>query len=123
MRERIKKTAAVFICIILAGMAAAFVIKLTGKGIPCIFYKTTGLKCAGCGNTTAVLALLELDFKGALEANLCMPLEFGYLLTVAVLTAVKYIRTGESSLELPPMWLNIIMMIIMTAWVIVRNIT
>ncbi|MBQ8827248.1 MAG: DUF2752 domain-containing protein [Oscillospiraceae bacterium] len=122
MKERVKKTAAVCLCIIAAGLAAAFLIKITGVGIPCAVYRTTGLKCPGCGNTTAVLALLELDFRKALEANLLMPVEFGYLLLTVTVTIKKYIKTGRTGVELPPQWVNIPTAVMLAVWTVYRNI-
>ena len=122
MKQRIKKAAAVCAGILAAGIAAAFIIKITGVGIHCHVYRITGLKCPGCGNTTAVLALLKLDFKGALYANFLMPLEFAYLLLTAVVTIKKYILTGKSGIELPPQWINIPVAVILAVWTVMRNI-
>lgn len=122
MKVRIKKAAAVCLCIIAAGLAAAFFIKLTGVGVPCFIYRMTGLKCPGCGNTTAVLALLELDFRRALEANLLMPVEFGYLILTAFVTIKRYIKTGQSGIELPPQWINIPVAVLLAFWTVYRNI-
>ena len=121
MKERVKKAAAVCLCIVAAGLAAAFLIKMTGIGIPCAFYRITGLKCPGCGNTTAVLALLELDFRKALEANMLMPVEFGYLLLTAAVTVKKYIKTGQPGIELPSQWVNIPVAVLLAVWTAVRN--
>ena len=37
---------------------------------PCIFYKLTGLLCPGCGNTHSVLALLQGNLLGSIQANM-----------------------------------------------------
>ena len=43
---------------------------------PCIIYKFTGVKCAGCGMTRAVHYLLNFDFKKAFLFN---PLLFVFI--------------------------------------------
>ncbi|QSE98313.1 DUF2752 domain-containing protein [Fulvivirga lutea] len=37
--------------------------------IPCLIRYTTGIKCLGCGLTTAATHLLTLDFIGAYQSN------------------------------------------------------
>ena len=38
-------------------------------GIPCIFYKVTGLMCPGCGVTRMVRSIIALDFSSAFHYN------------------------------------------------------
>lgn len=37
---------------------------------PCLLYKFTGIKCAGCGMTRAMHYILNLDFKKALSFSI-----------------------------------------------------
>ena len=55
-------------CILLCMIYAGFVLRFN-VGIPCIFYKITGLKCPGCGITRMLLSIWKLDFRSAYEAN------------------------------------------------------
>ncbi len=122
MKDRIKKVILLSAAVAAGGVALAFLIKLTGHGIPCFFHLVTGLKCPGCGNTTAVLALLSFDFGSAIRANLLMPLEFAYMGWLALLSAVNYVKTGKTDLIAKPDWLNIAVAVIVAAWGVVRNI-
>ena len=80
MKKKLKKYwIIVFILIIIAGMV--YLLKKynpenTSLFPPCIIYKYTGLKCAGCGMTRAVHYLLNFNFKKALLFN---PLIFVFI--------------------------------------------
>lgn len=90
--------------------------------IPCIVYKLTGLKCPGCGNTTAVLALLRLDFPAALRANLMSLPELAFILWVALSYTIIYVRSGKKQLAPKPEWLNWAFLILLAVWAVARNI-
>ena len=122
MKERLKKAAIAYLIAGVSGLAAAFVMKLIGFGIPCIFQLFTGYKCPGCGNTRAVLAYLSLDFKSGFEYNRLFPLEGAYILWVLAQYTILYVRTGRKELEPKPMALNIIVLVIILAWTVCRNI-
>ena len=122
MKYRVKKIIEIYLCAVLIGIAAVNVISVVGFGIPCLFYLVTGLKCPGCGNTTAVMALLHMDFKGAFEANMLFPLEFAYLLWVIIYSTVKYIRKGEGDLFPDYKAVNIPVLAVVVIWSVVRNI-
>lgn len=47
------------------------ILSMNNMGIPCMFNKITGLYCPGCGITRAVIALMKLDIKTALDYNFC----------------------------------------------------
>ena len=63
----------VFLPLTVFGMFAAAVALQTQAGARwwpgCVLYRWTGLYCPGCGNTRAVLALLEGDVPRALGYN------------------------------------------------------
>ena len=54
---------------------------------PCLFYKLTGIKCAGCGITRAMHNLLNFEFEKALLLN---PLIYVYIFYFIYVVA-KYI--------------------------------
>ncbi|MBR1530217.1 MAG: DUF2752 domain-containing protein [Oscillospiraceae bacterium] len=94
----------------------------TGIGIPCPFRTLTHLNCPGCGNTRAALACLHLEFRKALQYNYLFPAEFLYLIWTALKTCINYIRTGTQTLVTPPKRINILFLICLIIWLIVRNI-
>lgn len=55
---------------------------------PCIVYKLTGIKCAGCGMTRAFHQILNLNFKEAFKLN---PLIFIFLVSIIYLIAKYFI--------------------------------
>ncbi len=59
---------------------------------PCLVYKFTGIKCAGCGMTRAVHYLLNFEIKKAFVFN---PLLFVYIIYFLYL-ALKYIILKKS---------------------------
>lgn len=54
--------------LIVGSIYLAFVLK-TEQGIPCIFYRITGLKCPGCGMTHAMIEIWKGNYKAALQYN------------------------------------------------------
>jgi hypothetical protein len=73
-----------------------FLIVLVKQGftIPCVFFKVTGLKCPGCGNTRAAIAIANMDFLKSLEYNPLFLPELFYILWVYSLSAINYMK-GE----------------------------
>ena len=77
-----------------AGGVYAVWVKRTGLGIPCVFHLVTGLKCTGCGVTRMLLSLLRLDFAAALDSNAVLACMLPFLLVLAAVSLVRYVRTG-----------------------------
>lgn len=65
-QQRILKTV-----LILLGLGVAYFIwlQITHLAIPCLFRTFTGWKCPGCGITTLIWNLAQLDFPEAFRAN------------------------------------------------------
>ena len=90
-------------------------------GIPCVFSRITGLNCPGCGNTAAAVYLIGGDLLSALRENYLFPLEFFYLGWVYVLTAWRYYQTGKAEYKPPLPALDIILLVVLVLWGVVRN--
>lgn len=83
------------ILIIAIGVAYGFICEKTGLAIPCVFHKTTGLKCPACGVTHMCIALMHLDFKTAYESNPMLFVLSPVLFGTAFKYVADYIRTGK----------------------------
>lgn len=106
--------------IVIAGLVLAKLIS-DGLRIPCLFYELTQLKCPGCGNTRATMALLRLDFKAMLGYNLLYPLEMLYVLRVYLVCAGNYIRGGRCAYHTKPDWVDVLCLSLFLAWAVLRN--
>ncbi len=105
----------------LAAIGLLVLLVKLGITIPCLFYQITGFQCPGCGNTRAAMALLRLDFAGAFGYNQLFPLEFGYLAYIYLCALIHYIRFGRFSYQGKHYFIDIIVMVIVVAWGIIRN--
>lgn len=113
--------------LMLMGLAALAVVIIfcvlgwMGIGIPCLFRKMTGLLCPGCGNSRAVLSLLKLDLKAAFFYNMLFPLEFFYIGWVLFHCIRSYLKTGKFSYWPKKIWLDVLILIAVLLWWIIRN--
>lgn len=55
--------------ILLLGGIYLIIVRKIGKGIPCIFFKLTGLQCPGCGMTRAMVEIGKGNFRAAFQYN------------------------------------------------------
>ena len=106
---------------ILAAVAIFYILAKQGIGIPCLFYKVTGLLCPGCGNSRAAMALLGLDIRRALEYNLLFPLEFFYIAWVYFFCCRRYLKEGRFSYQPPCIAFDIFVLSLLVIWWVVRN--
>ena len=106
----------------LAAVAVFCILAKMGIGIPCLFYQITGWQCPGCGNSRAAMALLRLDFKGALGYNLLFPLEFGYIGWVLFYCCRNYLRGKGFSYKPPVIGIDIGVLAAVLGWWVVRNV-
>lgn len=88
-----KKTTKKLVVIFGMGIAYYLWLRAGGIAIPCIFRSITGWKCPGCGITTMIWNILELDFISAYQANpflfLTAPLLVAEIVYVIVLSYQK----------------------------------
>ena len=119
--QKILRALAVIGIPLLLALLAVFLIEKIGGGLPCPFFKVTGYRCPGCGNTRAAMALVHLRFRESLRFNYAYPAEFFYLGKVYVIAAVNFVRTGK--LHYLPKYpaLEIAFLVLLIAWGVVRN--
>ena len=106
---------------VLTAIAIFYVLAFSGIGIPCLFYKITGLLCPGCGNSRAAIALLQLDLRKALKWNLLFPLEFFYIAWVYCCCCRRYIKEGQFAYRPPCLVWDLSVLIAVLLWWVIRN--
>lgn len=87
-----------------------------GKGIPCLFYKLTGLYCPGCGITRSVVSLLQLDIYQAFRYNMLFIILLPFILAYVI---YKIIFKGDRKI---PNLVWYIMLVLTIFFGIFRNI-
>ena len=93
-KKRLKKLLILLSALFALGIAYYVFIKLTGVGIPCIFYSLTHKYCPGCGVTRMFVALFSGDIAAAFGYNalilILLPFIAGYIVYLSVL----YVKRG-----------------------------
>lgn len=100
-----KKTDGLWIFLAL-GLLYFIWLKLAGHAIPCMFRKITGWLCPGCGITTMIVCMANLDFQGAWEAN---PFLFATL--PLILPEFLYVYFRHKKKEALPEWNNTLLVL------------
>ncbi len=121
-KRRFRRVAFFTLVVLFCGLLYAAFIFVFGRGIPCVFQMTTGLKCPSCGVTGMCLAILRLDFKTAFHSNpaiFCM-LPLGA--AVAARHAYIYVRSGRTQPDGPTAAAMILMIAVLIVYGILRNI-
>ena len=72
----------------------------------CAFKELIGIPCPGCGITRALLSLICLDFKSALQYN---PMIYCYIVSVVIYVILK--NKSERKLDWL-LWFNVILSIV-----------
>lgn len=93
-----------------------------GVHMPCVLYELTGFRCPGCGNTRAVMALVNLDLRRAFSYNLLFLPELFYIGWVYVFCAVNYVKNKRFSYRTPAIAFDICILAALVAWTVIRNI-
>jgi hypothetical protein len=55
--------------------------------------------------------------------NLLFPLEMAYLVYLYVSSAIHYVHTGHATYKPKRQWPDVVLLIILLAWGVVRNVT
>lgn len=122
MSKRIRNVIKAYLSI--GGVLLAYYLIVThfDIGVNCIFRRLTGLKCPGCGNTRAVLAILHKDFKASLSYNLMLLPELAFVAWAAIYTTAVYLKTGVYRLAVKHEWTVYVFIAVLLAWGVVRNV-
>ena len=123
MKKRIFKAIFFLFLGILLLVGYSILYKRTGWGIPCMIHETTGLYCPGCGLTRMIFSMFQLDFPKAFRYNQLMFIMFPFLLFYIGVQIRTYIRGEKENLFTRiPNYIYVIILIIVLAWGVVRNI-
>ncbi len=87
-----------------------------------LIFKNGGLYCPGCGSTREIREFLKLNLSGGIKYNLLFPLEALYVAFVLCVSCVSYIKSGKFNYIPPKRAFDIIVLIIVIIWGVVRNI-
>ena len=123
-----KRNSVIFISIlaIIACIGAVIVKKYNPEEhsffIPCIFYKLTGIKCAGCGMTRAIHNLLNGRIKEAIWYNL-MLLPSAVIFSYSTYRYLRYIIKDEPIVNKPLDIILKIFLVVIIIFMIARNMT
>ena len=123
-----KRNSVIFISIlaIIACIGAVIVKKYNPEEhsffIPCIFYKLTGIKCAGCGMTRAIHNLLNGRIKEAIWYNL-MLLPSAVIFSYSTYRYLRYIIKDEPIVNKPLDIILKIFLVVIINFMIARNMT
>ncbi len=121
MKVRLRRVILVLIGALLFAVLYVIFWKMTGIGFVCPIQKLFGLDCPGCGITRALWALLRLDFRGMLSANLLSPLIIGYIGYSILAAALFYVKKGKIEVSYRPAWANLCLLILFLAYGVLRN--
>lgn len=103
------------------GLLYSLFVKCSGVGIPCMIFTFTGFKCPGCGITHMCLALLQMDFKTALQSHPVLFAELPFLLLVMCRSMIRYIRFGQRQLTKFESMVIYICIAVLVFFSIIRN--
>lgn len=105
--------------ILAVGFAYLLLVEWLGRGIPCVFYEVTGLRCPGCGMTRMFRALAHLDFARAAHAN-AMGLVIAPVLAAQL--AWETFSDGKSQRVASLVkWTDIVLLALLFAFGVIRN--
>lgn len=90
--------------------------------IPCMFYKTTGLKCPGCGMTRAMHYLVNGNIKKAIWYNL-MLVPGALVLLYSSYRYIRYLVKDEEIVNKPLDYILKIFLVVLIIFMVARNIT
>lgn len=122
MRQRLIRCIWISAAILVGGCAYALFCRRTGWGIPCPFHAVTGLNCPGCGVSRMLLSLLRLDFRAAFRHNAVLLCMLPLLLALIGFWIYRYIRFGTRSFGKRLQALELILVVILVVWGVVRNV-
>jgi hypothetical protein len=101
--------------------AIYFLCSYIGIHYTCPVLAITGLNCPGCGNTRAVLSILNFNIIESFTYNYIYPVEFFYILWVYFFSAKNYVLNEDFRYKAPLRYFDVVALIIVMMWFPIRN--
>ncbi len=120
MNKRAARVAALYAALIFTGLALLQLLSRGAFHFICPFREITGLRCPGCGNTNALLAIARCEFY---DAYMCNPMFFPEAALAAagvIYLSALYIKKSRPSKAAAAIFAGGAALILL--WGIVRNI-
>ena len=121
MSERLRRVTIALIVAVSLGIGYSLFYIKTGVGVPCLFYKITGLYCPGCGITRVITYSLQGEFILAMKYNHALFFTLPLLLLFFLVLLVKYIKTGSRKLTIPQTLFLYVIIILLYGYALVKN--
>ena len=123
MKKRLIKIIFLNAFIVIISFIYYFLNKYFNIGIPCLFYKITGLKCPGCGITRLIFSLIKLDFRQAFFYNPLVFILLPFIGFYIIYQEYLYITKKEDQIiKKIPSYIYYVLIIILIIYAILRNI-
>lgn len=120
--QRIKKVLLIHSIILITGILYYILITITAFSIPCPIHTIIGIRCPGCGLTTMMLALINLDFIAAFNANQLLFCLLPLFIILDIYLCYKYIKHGTTEQSNKIYYASIILITILLIFAVLRNI-
>lgn len=121
MRKRLKK----YLIMLAVGLTAGviyFLLTQLGFAIPCIFHRITGFYCPGCGVTRMCINLVKLNIYDAFRSNPAVFIILPFLIIIFLKRTYSYVKYGTAAHEKWMSAIEIISLIFLIIFGILRNI-
>ena len=123
MKKRIIHVVKVYLILLLIFVSYYFINIKTGLYIPCMFRLITGYKCPGCGITSCLFALINLNFKEAFNHNPLVFIYLPFIVAYFIYETYLYITQKKDKILVKiPNYFMIIILVITILYGVVRNI-
>ena len=123
MKKRLIKIIFLNAFIVIISFIYYFLNKYFNIGIPCLFYKITGLKCQGFGINRLIFSLIKLDFRQAFFYNPLVFILLPFIGFYIIYQEYLYITKKEDKIiKKIPSYIYYVLIIILIIYAILRNI-
>lgn len=103
------------------GLGYLLWVRLTGLGIPCLYYQLSGKLCPGCGISRMCMALAALDLPRAFRCNALVMTLLPFVLIIGTRRLVHYVRSGRRETDRLELVLLLVALALTIAFGILRN--